>query len=52
MLTRALGDDGKKIHSGRSRNDQVLVDLRLYFRHRIQGIVEQTADAEPNADGS
>ncbi|CAH1001682.1 Argininosuccinate lyase [Neolewinella maritima] len=44
LLTRALGDDGKKIHSGRSRNDQVLVDLRLYFRHRIQGIVEQTAD--------
>ena len=44
LLTRALGDDGKKIHSGRSRNDQVLVDLRLYFRHRIQGIVEQTAE--------
>lgn len=43
LLTRALGDDGKKIHSGRSRNDQVLVDLRLYFRHRIQGIVEKTA---------
>jgi argininosuccinate lyase len=43
MLTRALGDDGKKIHSGRSRNDQVLVDLRLYFRHRIKGIVEQIA---------
>ncbi|PPK85604.1 argininosuccinate lyase [Neolewinella xylanilytica] len=44
MLTRELGDDGKKIHSGRSRNDQVLVDLRLYFRHRIRGIVEQTAE--------
>lgn len=44
MLTRALGDDGKKIHSGRSRNDQVLVDLRLYFRHRIQGVVERTAE--------
>lgn len=43
MLTRALGDDGKKIHSGRSRNDQVLVDLRLYFRHRIGGIVEQVS---------
>ncbi|MTB52264.1 argininosuccinate lyase [Lewinella sp. W8] len=42
MLTRALGDDGKKIHSGRSRNDQVLVDLRLYFRHRIKNIVAQT----------
>ena len=44
LLTRALGDDGKKIHSGRSRNDQVLVDLRLYFRHRIEGIVAQTAE--------
>jgi argininosuccinate lyase len=30
MLTRKLGDMGKKIHSGRSRNDQVLVDLKLY----------------------
>ena len=44
LLTRALGDDGKKIHSGRSRNDQVLVDLRLYFRDRLRGIVEQTAE--------
>jgi len=44
LLTRALGDDGKKIHSGRSRNDQVLVDLRLYFRHRLKGIIEQTAE--------
>ncbi|TXF89188.1 argininosuccinate lyase [Neolewinella aurantiaca] len=44
LLTRELGDDGKKIHSGRSRNDQVLVDLRLYFRHRIRGIVERTAE--------
>ncbi len=42
LLTKELGDDGKKIHSGRSRNDQVLVDLRLYFRDRIAGIVEQT----------
>ena len=44
LLTRALGDDGKKIHSGRSRNDQVLVDLRLYFRHRIKEIVERTGE--------
>ena len=44
LLTRALGDDGKKIHSGRSRNDQVLVDLRLYFRHRLQTIVELTGE--------
>jgi len=40
MLTRKLGDIGKKVHSGRSRNDQVLVDLKLYTRHRIQQIVE------------
>ena len=38
MLTRTLGDTGKKIHSGRSRNDQVLVDLKLFTRHELQGI--------------
>ena len=37
-LTRKLGDTGKKIHSGRSRNDQVLVDLKLYLRHEIREI--------------
>ena len=36
MLTRALGDAGKKIHSGRSRNDQILVDLKLFTRDRIR----------------
>ena len=36
MLTRQLGEVGKKIHSGRSRNDQVLVDLRLFFRSEIR----------------
>lgn len=35
MLTRALGDVGKKVHSGRSRNDQVLLDLRLFFRNAL-----------------
>ncbi|MCO6493943.1 MAG: argininosuccinate lyase [Phaeodactylibacter sp.] len=40
MLTRELGEAGKKIHAGRSRNDQVLVDLRLYFRAELQEIVE------------
>ena len=40
MLTRKLGDVGKKIHSGRSRNDQVLVDLKLYARHEIKELVE------------
>ncbi|MGN1246908.1 MAG: argininosuccinate lyase [Muribaculaceae bacterium] len=39
MLTRRLGDVGKKIHSGRSRNDQVLVDLRLFIRSEIEDIV-------------
>lgn len=36
MLTRRLGDIGKKIHSGRSRNDQVLVDVKLFFRHQLE----------------
>ena len=40
MLTRQLGDLGKKIHSGRSRNDQVLLDLKLFTRNRIQSLVE------------
>lgn len=39
MLTRRLGDMGKKIHSGRSRNDQVLVDLRLFIRSEIEEVV-------------
>jgi len=38
MLTRTLGDVGKKIHSGRSRNDQVLVDIRLFIRDEIQSL--------------
>lgn len=40
MLTRELGDIGKKIHSGRSRNDQVLVDLKLFTRHALKEIVD------------
>ena len=40
MLTRQLGDMGKKIHSGRSRNDQVLLDLKLFTRAKIQQIVK------------
>lgn len=43
MLTRRLGDTGKKIHSGRSRNDQVLLDLKLFTRAQIQELVELTA---------
>ena len=38
LLTRKLGDIGKKIHSGRSRNDQVLVDLKLFIRDQIREI--------------
>jgi len=41
MLTRKLGDVGKKIHSGRSRNDQVLVDIKLFLRNEIEELVKQ-----------
>ncbi len=44
ILTRRLGDIGKKIHSGRSRNDQVLVDLKLYMRHELQEITRLTVE--------
>jgi len=44
MLTRKLGDMGKKIHSGRSRNDQVLVDLKLFTRHQLQRVAEAVKD--------
>ncbi len=40
MLTRKLGDVGKKIHSGRSRNDQVLLDLKLFTRTQIKEVAE------------
>lgn len=40
MLTRKLGDIGKKIHSGRSRNDQVLLDLKLFTRTQLQEIAD------------
>ena len=41
MLTRKLGDVGKKIHSGRSRNDQVLVDLKLFTRAELKEVAEE-----------
>lgn len=44
LLTERVGDAGKKIHSGRSRNDQVLVDLKLYFRSEIQSLVLQVEE--------
>ena len=40
ILTRKLGDIGKKIHSGRSRNDQVLLDLKLFTRHEMQEVCQ------------
>ncbi|WP_257670725.1 argininosuccinate lyase [Parapedobacter tibetensis] len=42
LLTNRIGDAGKKIHSGRSRNDQVLVDLKLFFRMEIENLVKNT----------
>lgn len=44
LLTHRYGDVGKKLHSGRSRNDQVLVDLKLYYRAAIREIVEATEE--------
>ena len=41
LLTRKLGDMGKKIHSGRSRNDQVLVDLKLFTRHQLKDVADE-----------
>jgi argininosuccinate lyase len=43
-LTKKLGDAGKKIHSGRSRNDQVLLDIKLYLRFEIEQIVNLTKE--------
>ncbi|HEY0744091.1 MAG TPA: argininosuccinate lyase [Chryseosolibacter sp.] len=42
LLTKKLGDVGKKIHSGRSRNDQVLVDIKLFLREEIFQVVQET----------
>lgn len=44
MVTKKLGDVGKKIHSGRSRNDQVLVDIRLFLREQLEEIRSLTND--------
>ncbi|WP_373495308.1 argininosuccinate lyase [Aquiflexum sp.] len=44
LLTKRYGDVGKKLHSGRSRNDQVLVDLKLYYRAAIREIIEATEE--------
>ncbi|MDZ4708141.1 MAG: argininosuccinate lyase [Saprospiraceae bacterium] len=42
LLTNRLGETGKKVHSGRSRNDQVLVALKLYFRDEIEQLVQRS----------
>jgi argininosuccinate lyase len=42
LLTQKLGDAGKKIHSARSRNDQIILDIKLYIRDEIQHIVNKT----------
>jgi len=44
ILTKKLGDAGKKIHSARSRNDQVIVDLKLFLRNEIEELVHQVKD--------
>ncbi len=44
MLTQRLGDMGKKVHSGRSRNDQVLLDLKLFIRSKIEEVVRGVED--------
>ncbi len=41
LLTQRIGELGKKIHSGRSRNDQVLLDLKLFTRHELRRVVEE-----------
>lgn len=43
LLTERFGEVGKKLHSGRSRNDQVLVDLKLYYRAAIREVVEEAS---------
>lgn len=44
LLTKKLGDSGKKIHTGRSRNDQVLLDLKLFIRNEIKKTVSLVQD--------
>jgi len=43
MLTHKLGDTGKRIHAGRSRNDQVLTDMKIYFRAALREVIDRTA---------
>jgi argininosuccinate lyase len=43
LLTQKLGDTGKKIHSARSRNDQVLVDIKLFLRNELEELVKRSS---------
>ena len=46
MLTQRIGDTGKRLHTGRSRNDQVAVDFRLYVKQEIPKIINMVLDLE------
>ena len=46
LLTQRIGDAGKRLHTGRSRNDQVALDFRMYVREQIPVIVEQLLELE------
>ena len=46
MLTQRIGDAGKRLHTARSRNDQVAVDTRLYVKEEIPAIIKQVLDLE------
>ena len=46
QLIARIGDLGKKLHTGRSRNDQVATDLRLYLRHAVREVIEAARDAQ------
>ncbi len=52
LLTRKLGDTGKKIHTARSRNDQVLLDIKLFIREEIQQTVMLAAEFIPRTAGA
>ncbi|AZZ60039.1 argininosuccinate lyase [Oenococcus sp. UCMA 16435] len=44
VLTKKIGDAGKKLHTARSRNDQIAVDTKMYFKNRLQGVLRQIDD--------
>ena len=46
ILTQRIGDTGKRLHTSRSRNDQVAVDFRLYVKEEIPTIINQVLDLE------